>query len=275
MKNYQSQPNDSFAGIAKKFKLKDENFLKTFHNLNCPQSETIKDEIPAGTTLLIPEDPQFFNDENQNIDEINTMNNESGSEPDPGEDTMDEESEQASSTDEDSKEEEKKEQNSESNSSEHDGKYFVIPKGKAICDKGTQFPGFKVTSHQKHYWNDENGESDYLAVTEDDVMFNPAATPFGNCSIKNGNPCAFASSGKWTKTYDKVKVMGKCCVTELSELLCSTGGKITVLKHGQESELGKSNVNNADSKEQHVYNPVVDFEEFKEEINGDDPFEVE
>lgn len=203
------------------------------------------------------------------------MNNESGSEPDPGEDTMDEESEQASSTDEDSKEEEKKEQNSESNSSEHDGKYFVIPRGKAICDKGTQFPGFKVTSHQKHYWNDENGEPDYLAVTEDDVMFNPAATPFGNCSVKNGNPCAFAPSGKWTKTYDKVKIMDKCCVTELSELMCSTGGKITVLKHGQQSELGKSNVNNADPKEQHVYNPVVDFEEFKEEINGDDPFEVE
>lgn len=276
MKTYQSQPNDSFAGIAKKFKIKDENFLKTFHNLNCPQSETIKDEIPAGTTLLIPEDPQFFNDENQNIDgEINIMNNESGSEPDPGEDTMDEKYDQNVSTVEDSKKEEKKEQKSESNSSEHDGKYFVIPKGKAICDKGTQFPGFKVITHQKHYWNDENGEPDYLAVTEDDVMFNPAATPFGNCSIKNGNPCAFASSGKWTKTYDKVKVMGKCCVTELSELLCSTGGKITVLKHGQESELGKSNVNNADSKEQHVYNPVVDFEEFKEEINGDDPFEVE
>ena len=276
MKTYQSQPNDSFAGIAKKFKIKDENFLKTFHNLNCPQSKTIKDEIPVGTTLLIPEDPQFFNDENQNIDEeINTMNNESGSESDPGEDTMDEESEQASSTDEDSKEEEKKEQNSESNSSEHDGKYFVIPRGKAICDKGTQFPGFKVTSHQKHYWNDENGEPDYLAVTEGDVMFNPAATPFGNCSVKNGNPCAFAPSGKWTKTYDKVKIMDKCCVTELSELMCSTGGKITVLKHGQQSELGKSNVNNADPKEQHVYNPVVDFEEFKEEINGDDPFEVE
>ena len=188
-------------------------------------------------------------------------------EPDPGQDTMDEESEQNSSTDQDSKEEEKKEKNSESNSSEHDGKYFVIPKGKAMCDKETQFPGFKVTSHQKNYWNDENGEPDYLAVTEDDVMFNPPSVPFGSCSVKNGNPCAFAPSGKWTKTYDKVKVMGKCCVTELSELMCSTGGKITVLKHGQESELGKSNVNNADSKEQHVYNPIVDFEEFKEEIN--------
>jgi len=192
-------------------------------------------------------------------------------------DTIDTESEEGKSSENTIEKEEKKEdeKQSESKSSEHDGKYFVVQKGLACCDKGSKFPQFKVTSHQKHYWNDENGESDYLAVTEDDVMFNPAATPFGSCSVKNGNPCAFLPSGKWTKTYDKVKVMGKCCVTELSELLCATGGKITVLKHGQESELGKSNVNNADPKEQHVYNPVVDFEEFKEEINGDDPFEVE
>lgn len=271
MKTYQSQPNDSFAGIAKKFKIKDEHFLKTFHNLNCPQSETIKDEIPAGTTLLIPEDPKFLNDENENIDEeTNVMNNES--ESDPGEDTMDEESEQTSSTNENSKEEEKKEQNSESNSTEHDGKYFVIPKGKAMCDKGTQFPGFKVTSHQKHYWNDENGEPDYLAVTEDDVMFNPTAMPFGSCSVKNGNPCAFAPSGKWTKTYEKVKVMGKSCVTELSELMCSTGGKITIFKHGQQSSTGKSQVKKADAKEQRVYNPIVDFEEFQEELDDENNY---
>lgn len=155
-------------------------------------------------------------------------------------------------------------------SSEHDGKYFVIPKGMAMCDKGTKFPNFKVTSHQKHYWNDEEGQADYLAVTEDDVMFNPPAVPFGNCSVKNGNPCAFAPAGKWTKTYEKVKVMGKSCVTEISELMCATGGKITILKHGQQSEAGKSNVMNANSQEQHIYNPLVDFDEFKAEILDED-----
>lgn len=161
-------------------------------------------------------------------------------------------------------------QQSDNSSNEHDGKYFVIQKGKACCDKGAKFPQFKVTSHQKHYWNDEKGEADYLAVTEDDLTFNPAAMPFGTCSVKNGNPCAFAPAGKWTKTYEKVKVMGKSCVTEISELMCATGGKITVLKHGQQSEAGKSNVNNADAQEQQVYNPIMDFEEFKEEINQSD-----
>lgn len=168
------------------------------------------------------------------------------------------------------KEEEKKEKESESKSSEHDGKYFVIPKGKAMCDKGSTFPNFKVTSHQKHYWNDAEGQADYLAVTEDDLTFNPPAAPFGSCSVKNGNPCTFAPAGKWQKPYEKVKVMGKSCLTEASELMCTIGGKITVMKHGQQSEAGKSNVANGDAKEQHVYNPLVDYEEFQEEINGNE-----
>lgn len=54
------------------------------------------------------------------------------------------------------------------NTSPHDGKYFVIQKGKAQCNQGNQFPQFKVTSHQKHYWNNKDGQADYLAVTEDD-----------------------------------------------------------------------------------------------------------
>lgn len=63
--------------------------------------------------------------------------------------------------------------------------------------------------------------------------------------------------------------MGKSCVTELSEMMCATGGKITIMKHGQQSEAGKSNVAKADAKEQQTYNPVVDFEEFQGEVEGE------
>lgn len=111
-------------------------------------------------------------------------------------------------------------------SSEHNGKHFVIQKGMAMCDKGTSFPNFRVTSHEKHYWNDADGKADYLAVTEDDLQFNPVAVPFGNCSLKNGQPCSFAPAGKWKNPYEKVKIMGKSCLTEISELQCSIGGKI-------------------------------------------------
>ncbi|SNV34700.1 Uncharacterised protein [Chryseobacterium taklimakanense] len=156
---------------------------------------------------------------------------------------------------------------------EHDGKYFVIPRGKAKCNQGVTFPNFKVTSHQKHYWNDADGNADYLAVTEDDTTFNPSAQPFGTqCKLQPTSsgykPCSYAPAGKWQKCYDKVKVMGKSCVTEISELQCVIGGKITVMKHGQQSETGKGNVKNADPREQHVYNPFVDFEEFREEVLG-------
>lgn len=174
---------------------------------------------------------------------------------------------------------EKKQDHASSNSSgEHDGKYFVVQKGMCQCNQGFKFPKFKVTSHQKHYWNDKEGQADYLAVTEDDLTFDPPAMPFGNCKLKPTSggylPCAYAPAGKWKKTYEKVKVMGKSCLTEISELMCATGGKITILKHGQRSEIGKSNVKNTDPNEQHVYNPIVNFEKFQEDILGTDSYEV-
>ena len=181
------------------------------------------------------------------------------------------EDEKASEKEEEKKDEEKAAE-SESKSSEHDGKYFVIQKGMCKCDQGFKFPKFKVTSHKKHYWNDAEGQDDYLAVTEDDLTFNPPAMPFGQCKLKPSSggylPCSYAPVGKWQKPYDKVKVMGHSCLTEISELMCAVGGKITLMKHGQQSEAGKSSVKKADSREQHIYNPIMNFEEFGEEING-------
>lgn len=201
---------------------------------------------------------EYYDDD---VDSLNGYDDETGEEDETVESTESTESEEKS------EEEQKK---SETKSSEHDSKYFVIQKGMACCDKGAKFPNFKVVSHEKHYYNDEKGDTDYLAVTEDDLNFNPAAAPFGTCSVKNGNPCAFAPAGKWTKTYDKVKIMGKKPLTELSELMCAVGGKIKVMKHGQQTEAGKSNVANANPKEQQTYNPIMDFEEFQSEINESD-----
>jgi len=164
---------------------------------------------------------------------------------------------------------EEKKQKSRSSNSEHDGKYFVVQKGMCQCDQGFKFPKFKVTSHHKHYWNDEDGQADFLAVTEDDLTLDPLAMPFGNCKLKPSSggylPCSYAPVGKWQKTYEKVKVMDKSCVTEISELMCSSGGKISIFKHGQQSESGKSHVKKADAREQQIYNPVINFGEFQEE----------
>ncbi len=64
--------------------------------------------------------------------------------------------------------------------------------------------------------------------------------------------------------------MGKSCVTEISELMCSTGGKITIMEHGQTAAMSKQNVKSADAQEQHHINPFVDFKEFQKETEGDE-----
>ncbi|CAM3057158.1 DUF4280 domain-containing protein [Chryseobacterium flavum] len=276
MKNYVIQKGDTFRSLARQFRLKDEGILKTYHNLHCPPEDVMKEPVP-GKTILIPEDRELMSDA------IGPDNISEPAETDTAGNTADKRNpEQAGNkeqpsgkTEEKNKEEEKQEQKEDDgDSSPHDGKYFIVQKGTVQCNQGFKFPTFKVTSHQKHYWNDAEGEADYLAATEDDLQFNPSAQPFGQCKLKPSSggylPCAYAPAGKWQKPYEKVKVMGKSCLTEISELMCTTGGKITILKHGQQSETGKGQVNTANSGEQQVYNPVVDFEEFKEDIKGTD-----
>ena len=195
------------------------------------------DDFKSSSTKINSSDFSSENKESQDNDDERTNDEDEEVGPMNGfdDEAETENSDNQENTDKDKKEKKKedKKEESDDSSSPHDGKYFVIPKGMAMCDKGSKFPNFKVTSHTKHYWNDEEGSADHLALTEDDLQFNPPATPFGTCAVKNGNPCAYAPAGKWTKTYDKVKVMGKSCVTELSELMCATGGKITIMKHGQ------------------------------------------
>ena len=271
MKKHTVQSGETFASLVQNYAIKNNDYLRLYHNLNCPEEDIIRGELIVGKEILIPDDPEFLIEETEEIDEgTDTMNE---IEPETTNDSS------ANDQEENEEENQSDEKETKSENSEHEGKHFVIQKGMCQCDKGFKFPKFKVTSHQKHYWNNADGQADYLAVTEDDLTFDPPAMPFGNCKLRPTSggylPCVYSPAGKWQKTYEKVKVLDKKCLTEISELLCSTGGKITILKHGQQSEAGKRNVDNANTLEQQVYNPVVDFDEFKEEINGDNLFDYE
>lgn len=160
-----------------------------------------------------------------------------------------------------------------SENSKHNSRHFVIQKGRAICNQGNLSPQFRVTSHRKHYWNDEAGQPDFLAVTEDDVQFSPSGASFGQCRLKPSSggylPCTFAPAGKWQNTYEKVKVMGKACVTEVSELMCTVGGTVTVKDHGQTTSLGIHQIKNTDAKEQYLINPILDESQFREAKDDD------
>lgn len=63
--------------------------------------------------------------------------------------------------------------------------------------------------------------------------------------------------------------MSKSCITEISELMCATGGKITIKDHGQTAEVTQQNVRNADPKEQQNINPLLDYKEFQDEQEQD------
>ncbi|WP_082504960.1 DUF4280 domain-containing protein [Chryseobacterium sp. Leaf405] len=264
MKEYQVKKGDTLSSLAEGLGLPNAYSLKIFHNFKGPIERGIGNEIKEGIILTIPEPHE--------VDLINAEYAEYAKKAEETKADIKEfslenknpDSEQEKTAEEDQKE------SKEKSADEHDGKLFVIQKGKAICDKGTKFPQFKVTSHRKHYINNENASDDFLAVTENDVLFNPPAVPFGNCSLQNNQPCTFAAAGKWKKIYKDVKVLDNALLTEISELQCSAGGKIKVMDHGQRSELSKQNFKNVDEKIHGYINPLVDLRKFNNRLEEDD-----
>jgi len=272
MIEYEVKKGDTLLSLAEKLGLPSAYSLKSFHNFKGPIERGIGNEIKAGMILTIPEPHEvetihknIAERQNKKVEE-NTQEQNKQSTDNQSSGSSSEESQQSS---ESQKEKEQEKESKEKSAGEHDGKLFVAQKGKAICDKGTKFPQFKVSSHRKLYINDKDDVDDYLAVTENDLQFNPPAVPFGNCSVKNGQPCSFAPAGKWKKFYKDVKVLDNALLTEISELQCSVGGKIKVMDHGQKAQLSKQNFKNADAKVHSYINPLVDLEEFTDELDGE------
>lgn len=264
MKEYQVKKGDTLSSLAEKLGLPSAYSLKNFHNFKGPIEIGIGNEIKEGMILTVPE-PHEVDTINAAYAKLGTEkeieNKNSENKPENSSQENSQNSEKEKSKTEENKESKEKE------AGEHDGKKFVIQKGKAICDKGTKFPQFKVDSHKKHYINHAGDSDHYLAVTENDNQFNPPAVPFGNCSLQNNKPCTFAPAGKWQKIYKDVKVLDNSLLTEISELQCSVGGKIKIMDHGQRAELSKQNFKNADVKVHGYINPLVDLRKFNEKLD--------
>ncbi|WP_313375654.1 PAAR-like protein [Chishuiella sp.] len=259
MNYYTTQPNDTFAKIAKKYNIKSKEHLQLYHNLHCPEEEIIHGVLTSGTKILLPDDDsELFIHNNVDVTEELFSDN-SVSSLDNNESIIGEESKQV-----------EKEEQIDNSSSIH----YVIQKGTCQCDKGFKFPNFKVTSHKKLFLNSPSAENDFLAVTENDLQLNPPVEPFGKCKLRPTSggylPCVYSLAGKWQKQSTRTRILENYCILETSELLCTTGGKITVKKHGQQSQLSKTNVRRADSLEQQAYNPVINYDEYKEEIESQD-----
>lgn len=102
---------------------------------------------------------------------------------------------------------------------------YIVKDALMMCDKGATPVSFSPT-HNTHI--KING---CLVTTKADKQPGANIPPFGACSIKNGNPCAFAPTD-WTNTY-KVKVKGQETLLYKSKMPCATGGKIEFITSGQ------------------------------------------
>lgn len=242
---YIVQSGENMMDIAKKLGLKDWHQLKQYHDSVSDQKTS---EMPfAGSTLMTP-----------SKEEVYEMNGE-----EPPLDPVEEQKEATQKQKKEKKKEEEEKKQEELSKGEHDGKYFVVHGAKCVCDKAVnprQTADLQVTSHKSIVLNDQSKK--YLATEEDKTFLPPAAT-FGQCKLQPTTggylPCSLSPAPKWTKTYESTQVLGKKTLTEISELQCMIGGKITINKHGQTDSVSNAHADNTDPLELAAVNPAIEM----------------
>jgi hypothetical protein len=113
------------------------------------------------------------------------------------------------------------------------GKKYVLNGALLECNCGMKPAKLKVTENKKVKIQGK------LQATDQDVQ---VPETFGQCKLKPSGssylPCQPALQ-KWMKTSKKSTLGGsKNFLFEDSECLCSTGGKVTVMQHGQINSAG-------------------------------------
>ncbi|WP_261510977.1 PAAR-like protein [Chryseobacterium paludis] len=243
---YKVQSGETLQDIAKKLGIKDWTELKKYHNQNAGSDQQTSDIPYAGFNLMTPTQEEIY--------EINGET--------PPADPVKEQKEAEQKQGEEKKKEEEEKKEEEASKSDHDGKYFVVHNAKCVCDKAEnpkQTADLQVTTHKIIVLNDDSSK---LAATEEDKTFIPPVATFGKCTLKPssaGNlPCALAAAPKWSKTYESTQVMGKNTLTEISELQCMVGGKITIDKHGQTDSVSNAHADNTNPLELAAVNPAIE-----------------
>jgi len=245
---YTVKSKDTFVSIAKQIGLKDPMKLKEYHNERADFNSQVGNQLHPNITLLMP-----------SSEEVRELNAEKPFKDEVKQEQREEEQKQQ----EEKEKEAAAEQQKQEGKSEHDGQYYVVNGAKCICDKAenpNQQATLQVTSHKTIVFNEQ---SDKYVATEDDKTFIPAAMTFGKCTLKpssSGNlPCSPQCAPKWSKTYEGTKVLDKNTLTEISELQCMIGGKITIAKHGQTDSVLLQHSENTTPLEVSAVNPTIEM----------------
>lgn len=121
------------------------------------------------------------------------------------------------------------------------GSYLVVDGATCNCSEGT-IPEVRIpiTSHKKYFANDK------LVATIDDSML--IAPFFGTCKKKSTSgdtSCTYAPAPwKITKGDGHPQVGEKDVLIANGKIQCSWGGKIKVVKHGQQTQVTESDSKN-------------------------------
>jgi len=149
-------------------------------------------------------------------------------------------------------------------------KHLVCQGATCRCNFGTTPDKLKVLTQSKRYINDKDG-SDKLMATHKDLNKTFEKNTFGSCSKMNNNPCQVMVT-EWSGYYEKITLednKGKALLED-SKATCPIGGKdcITIIDHGQTSEVSSQNMKNADPEVMVELCPFIDLlEEEDENVN--------
>lgn len=140
-------------------------------------------------------------------------------------------------------------------------KHLVCQGATCKCNFGTIPDKLKVLTQSKRYINDKDG-SKKLMATHKDLGKTFEKNTFGSCAKMNNNPCQ-AVVTEWSGYYEKITLednSGKALLED-SKATCPIGSKdcITIINHGQISEVSSQNMKNADPEVMVELCPFFDF----------------
>lgn len=140
-------------------------------------------------------------------------------------------------------------------------KHLVCQGATCRCNFGTTPDKLKVLTQSKRYINDKDG-SEKLMATHKDLSKTFEKNTFGSCSKMNNNPCQVMVT-EWSGYYEKITLednKGKALLED-SKATCPIGGKdcITIINHGQTSEVSPQNMKNADPEVMVELCPFIDL----------------
>ncbi len=144
-------------------------------------------------------------------------------------------------------------------------KHFVCHGATCKCQYGTSSDKIAVLTQSRHYINDGD-LSEKLIATHVDIGQPFEKKTFGKCKLQPTSsgylPCVPAIT-QWTGMYENITYQdnsGKPLLED-SKATCAIAGApcVEITNHGQTSEVGQQNIDNANGETLAELNPMVDM----------------